>query len=404
MAEALIAKTQKQKKKIPENSLLAIQPEDIAKNNPYFDRRIGLKPGKDHAARPIHFNQRGKFISKANKARNEAQMKILEREIAESSAGAGLDVEIIADLLAMGVDQVPRAEWWDLPYLTASGQIDGSKITSLIHRPALIQPPADPNEYVPPKPLALTKEEQKKIRRQRRLEEQKDKQERIKLGLLPPDPPKIKIANLMNVLASESVQEPSKVEAQVREQAAQRKQAHEEANQNRKLTDEERSERNRQKMAEDTSHMAHVAVYFVKKLERPQWRFKVSMNAQQNHLTGCALMTPDGSLVIVEGGPKGLKRYNNLMLRRINWKEQDEIVQEDTSNANEMSDISPPPNPTSNSNEDNECRLLWEGSVTQPTWRRFEMKPITAQYDAKQYLCERGLESYWNLLKTWINK
>lgn len=44
------------------------------------------------------------------------------------------------------------------------------------------------------------------------------------------------------------------------------------------------------------------------------------MNAQQYHLTGCVLVHRDINLVVVEGGPKALKKYKRLMLNRIKWK------------------------------------------------------------------------------------
>ena len=68
-----------------------------------------------------------------------------------------------------------------------------------------------------------------------------------------------------------------------------------------------------------------VGLYRVKDLSDTQHQFKVDMNAQQNNLTGGVLMCKgEGgsgdqavSLVVVEGGPKAIKRYTRLMLRRI---------------------------------------------------------------------------------------
>ncbi len=37
-------------------------------------------------------------------------------------------------------------------------------------------------------------------------------------------------------------------------------------------------------------------------LSKPAIKFKVDMNAQQLHLTGCVMLFPDVNLVIVEGG------------------------------------------------------------------------------------------------------
>lgn len=45
-----------------------------------------------------------------------------------------------------------------------------------------------------------------------------------------------------------------------------------------------------------------VAVYKVASLARPQHRFKVDVNAQENHLTGAAVITDAFAVVIVEGG------------------------------------------------------------------------------------------------------
>lgn len=60
------------------------------------------------------------------------------------------------------------------------------------------------------------------MRKQRRREEEKEKQEMIQFGLIPKPEPKVKMSNLMRVLGSEAVQDPTKVEAHVRAQVADR--------------------------------------------------------------------------------------------------------------------------------------------------------------------------------------
>ena len=65
-------------------------------------------------------------------------------------------------------------------------------------------------------------QERKKLRKQRRREEEKEKQEMIQFGLIPKPEPKVKMSNLMRVLGSEAVQDPTKVEAHVRAQVAER--------------------------------------------------------------------------------------------------------------------------------------------------------------------------------------
>lgn len=61
-------------------------------------------------------------------------------------------------------------------------------------------------------PVHLTQKEKKRLRKIKRVEKEKDKQERVKLGLLPPPIPKIKLSNYMKVLGKEAIADPSRVE------------------------------------------------------------------------------------------------------------------------------------------------------------------------------------------------
>lgn len=65
----------------------------------------------------------------------------------------------------------------------------------------------------------------------------------------------------MRVLGTEAVQDPTKVEAHVREQMAKRQKAHEEANAARRLTADQRREKKVRKLKEDTTLGVSVAVY-----------------------------------------------------------------------------------------------------------------------------------------------
>jgi len=75
------------------------------------------------------------------------------------------------------------------------------------------------------------------------------------------DQPKVKMSNLMRVLGTEAVQDPTKIEAHVRKQMAERLANHAKANAERKLTPEQRKEKVLRKLKEDTSAGVHVAVY-----------------------------------------------------------------------------------------------------------------------------------------------
>jgi len=112
----------------------------------------------------------------------------------------------------------------------------------------------------------------------------------------------VKISNLMRVLGNEAIQDPTKVEQDVRQQIAERLQTHISANQARKLTPEQKKEKVLKKIEEDRAADTLVAVFRIEDFSRPQWRFKVEVNANQMHLTGCAVATSDMSVVVVEGG------------------------------------------------------------------------------------------------------
>ena len=56
-----------------------------------------------------------------------------------------------------------------------------------------------------PLPFFLTAEERKKIKRRKKLEKEKNKQEKIKLGLLPPPVNRVKMSNMLNVLTNEHI-------------------------------------------------------------------------------------------------------------------------------------------------------------------------------------------------------
>lgn len=65
----------------------------------------------------------------------------------------------------------------------------------------------------------------------------------------------------MKVLTSDVVQDPTKVEARVRREVAQRKIGHEKMNEERKLTDEQRREKLEQKKTEEEKKGLYGAVY-----------------------------------------------------------------------------------------------------------------------------------------------
>jgi U4/U6 small nuclear ribonucleoprotein PRP3 len=95
------------------------------------------------------------------------------------------------------------------------------KITKLIEHPFQMKPPTFADKKITAT-VMLTARERKKLRRQNRSEALKEEQEKVRLGLMPPPEPKVKISNLMRVLGNEAVQDPTKVEEYVRNQMAKR--------------------------------------------------------------------------------------------------------------------------------------------------------------------------------------
>lgn len=259
------------------------------------------------------------------------------------------------------------------------------KVTNLVQHPVPILPPAEAAPP-PPRPLMLTKKETRKIRKQRREEKEKEKQDLIRQGLLEPPPPKVKISNLMRVLGEEAVMDPTAIEQQVRDQMAERQQAHDDRNLARKLTPQERREKKLNKLVGDVAPETLVSVYRVESLAKPQHRYKVDINAVENHLTGSAVITDSFCAVIVEGTAKSLKRYGKLMTRRIDWAAVDE--DDEAPNQGQADGALKPPN---------SCVLVWEGSVQQAAFQKFSVEVCLSEKAARKLLADRGVGHYWDL-------
>ena len=61
-------------------------------------------------------------------------------------------------------------------------------------------------------PMYLTKDEKKKLKRKRKREKLLEKNDMIKLGLIEPEKPKLRVGNMALVMKNEFVLDPSKVE------------------------------------------------------------------------------------------------------------------------------------------------------------------------------------------------
>jgi U4/U6 small nuclear ribonucleoprotein PRP3 len=71
----------------------------------------------------------------------------------------------------------------------------------------------------------------------------------------------VRLANLMKVLTSDAVQDPTKVEAKVRREVAMRKHGHDKMNEERKLTDDQRREKIENKKIDEEKRGIFGAVF-----------------------------------------------------------------------------------------------------------------------------------------------
>lgn len=362
----------------------------------FYDERIMAKPAV-RGKRALRFHEPGKFQQMAERMRMKAQLEKLQNEISQIARKTGISsatkLALIAPKTDVHSEEIPASgyEWWDSVILIEdlNKMIDGKiaireqAITNLIEHPTQIRPPNEPLRpaYLP---VFLTKKERKKLRRQNRREAWKEEQEKIRLGLIEPPEPKLKISNLMRVLGNEAIQDPTKIEAHVREQMARRQKEHEEANQSRKLTDEEKREKKIKKLKEDTSMGVQVSVYRIRDLHNVQSKkFKVETNAKQLFMTGVVILFRDCCVVVVEGGPKQQKRYRRLMMHRIKWEE--DMVKCSEATAEGEKEVP------------NYCKLVWQGKVPKRNFGEIKFKFFTMEKLVREFFQKHHCEHYWDL-------
>ncbi|KII69094.1 U4/U6 small nuclear ribonucleoprotein Prp3 [Thelohanellus kitauei] len=375
----------------------------------HFDPRVKQAP-VERKSRVLKFHEPGKFSHMAQTERTKNEFEKLQDKIQELAKRTGI---ASATKLAMvtikeGAEisgKIPDIEWWDksilptqsytmfkrlsqnITYAVLKKDSDCQNrflniltgITNLVEHPVPRLPPGEARDTNAIN-IYLTKAEQRKIRVRQRKEKEAEKHKKILLGLMPPPPPKVKISNLMRVLGSEAVQDPTKVETYVRQQIAARLTAHEEANEARKLTPAQKRAKLIRKYTEDTSLESGTF------LTDPNG-LKLKKIAQQNHMTGCAVLYRDMNLVILEGGPKAQKRMKNLFLNRIKWSE-------DT--------ICYPVGPSNNPSEPqkNKCELIWEGTNGYHNFKDWSLKTFNSEATAVDFLKKHRSDQYWNLAYT----
>ncbi|KAH7311770.1 pre-mRNA processing factor 3-domain-containing protein [Stachybotrys elegans] len=381
-------------------------------SNPYFDENTAANTtgGKTRQPRQLVFNQKGKYIQQANALRRQAALEAMKKRIAEQTRKAGIDDDLDVEKNFV-VDAPPEVEWWD------EGLIDGksyneienpaklkiqtpdSIVTEYVQHPVALEPPQD-RQTPAAKPMFLTSKERAKLRRQRRMAELKEMQAKIRLGLVPAPPPKVKKGNLMRVLGDVAVKDPTAVEARVNREIAERHQNHLQANEDRKLTKDQKHEKLAASQQRDADKGIHVLVFKINSLANGQHRFKIGKNAEQLALTGTCIMYPKFNLVVVEGGESATNKFKKLMLNRIDWTEnspsrnkesgkgtvRDWLLAEDEKG--ELKDMSL-----------NECKLVFEGEQKTRGFRKWGSKVCETDSEARDTLSRAKMENFWSLAK-----
>ncbi|KAI9886045.1 MAG: hypothetical protein M1823_002165 [Watsoniomyces obsoletus] len=404
------------------------------RNNPYFDSSLGAQTAtpKGRPSRQFIFNQKGKYIQQAAALRRQAALEQMKKRIAESSRRAGIDEDLDTEK-AFLVPAPPEIEWWDEGLVNGSSysalddasnlKIDtpDSIITVYVQHPILIEPPQDKNMPAP-KPMYLTSKEQAKLRRQRRMADLKEQQAKVRLGLEPAPAPKVKRGNLMRVLGEEAVRDPTAVEARVNREIAERASKHEQINEERKLSKEQRHEKINVNQEKDAQKGIHACVFKIDNLANGRHRYKININATQNALTGQCISHPRFCLVIIEGGEHSVANYKKLMLNRIDWTENSPSIDRsddkttaagggDKRNNNDKSKKDKEAMATWLKAEDekgnlkdlslNKCILIWEGEVKQRGYKRWGRSVCETDAEAKEILTRGKYENFWTLAKSW---
>mmetsp|Transcript_111362 Transcript_111362/g.315250 ORF Transcript_111362/g.315250 Transcript_111362/m.315250 type:complete len:590 (+) Transcript_111362:104-1873(+) len=319
-----------------------------------------------------------------------------DKDLEEDANKAELGVRKIEPKI-MRREPIPDVEWWDLPFLTGDSfgqkraytEVNVEKITPYVEHPIPIKITTE-KEVPDAAMMHLTPKERKKLRRLKRQERTQEIRDKIKMGILQPPPPKVKMSNLMRVLGDEAIADPSTIERKVRQQVEQRRKEHEQRNEARKLPAEERKAKKQQKWMAETEPTTQVLVFKIKDLANKRHLFKIDMNAQQFHLTGCCVACPGvANIVIVEGGPRAAKRYKKLMTRRIKWPEDQKDDDDDDDDDDE--EVTAP-------KLQDHCVLIWEGVVKQRNFKNWKVTHARSEAEARKTLSDRGAEHYWEML------
>eukprot|EP00448_Togula_jolla_P008183 CAMPEP_0170603370 /NCGR_PEP_ID=MMETSP0224-20130122/18878_1 /TAXON_ID=285029 /ORGANISM="Togula jolla, Strain CCCM 725" /LENGTH=581 /DNA_ID=CAMNT_0010928251 /DNA_START=58 /DNA_END=1799 /DNA_ORIENTATION=- len=396
--------------------ILGLKKEGAGEQN-WFDNSLKTPLRTERARRrTFRFVEEGSLVKKEQRLVKKLQEKALgmdkekeqpkkkkeeekrKEEHDEDSKQTDMGVRKIEPKI-MRREPIPEVEWWDTPFLREDSlglkrqytEVNVEKITPYVEHPIPIKTSTE-KEVNDASMMHLTPKERKKLRRLKRQERTQEIRDKIKMGILQAPPPKVKMSNLMRVLGDEAIADPSQVERKVRQQVEQRRKEHEQRNEARKLPAEERKQKKKQKWMAETEPSTQVLVFKIKDLANKRHLFKIDMNAQQFHLTGCCISCPGvANIVIVEGGPRASKRYKKLMTRRIKWNEDQTKDDDDGDDDDDEENVTAP-------KLQDHCVLVWEGAVKQRNFKNWKVTHARSEQEARKTLADRGAEHYWEML------
>ncbi|NXD02279.1 PRPF3 protein, partial [Certhia familiaris] len=369
------------------------KPSEDMESNTYFDPRVSITPAQ-RQKRTFKFHEKGKFEKIAQRLRTKAQLEKLQAEISQAARKTGIHTStklaLITPKKELKEGEIPEIEWWD-SYIIPNGlDLKGGAtskkdeyfgITNLVEHPAQLNPPGM-TLFKQPQTLCAALPVSSRSRRSfSHCRVQQEPSQHLFHSLA------VRISNLMRVLGTEAVQDPTKVEAHVRAQMAKRQKAHEEANAARKLTAEQRKAKKVKKLKEDVSQGVHIAVYRVRNLSNPAKKFKIEANAGQLYLTGVVVLHKDVNVVVVEGGPKAQKKFKRLMLHRIKWDEQTSNTKGEDDDESDEEAVK----------KTNKCSLVWEGTAKDRSFGEMKFKQCPTENMAREHFKKHSAEHYWDL-------
>ena len=122
-------------------------------------------------------------------------------------------------------------------------------------------------------------------------------------------------------------------------------------------------------------------VFRVNNLQDGRHVYKIDINAVENRLTGVCATTKTGiNVVVVEGDSKGMRRFNRLMMHRIDWNPMVNVETADDAMFEEP----------------NKCYVVWTGAVAKAAFAEFKVHKCLTDQEARNFMAARGVAQYWD--------